>query len=119
MTAGEISIFAIESEITRAFERPSWRGLGFFVIHVIGRRYGVKSPEATMLAVSFDEVERRLSARGNHIAPFAGAAAIDIANAYTKAFYLDHDENNTYFGMDEGRFQEIINSKRLVWGSRW
>jgi hypothetical protein len=44
MTIGDTSIFAIESEITRAFERPSWRGLGFFVIHVAGQRYGIKSP---------------------------------------------------------------------------
>src|ERR1700730_9047249 len=115
MTAGEISIFAIESETTRAFEKPSWRGLGFFVIRVMGRRYGIKSPDATMLGVSFDEVGRRISGRGSHRAPFAEAAATAIANAYTSAVYLDHDENDTYFGMSEDRFAEIVNSNRLVW----
>src|SRR5882762_10341514 len=56
MTAGQTSIFAVESEITQAFERPSLRGLGFFVIHIMGRCYGIKYPDATMLANSFDEV---------------------------------------------------------------
>ncbi len=115
MIAGETSIFAIESEITQAFERLSQRGLGFFVIHVMGRRYGIKSPDATMLAVSFDEVGRRISGRGNHKASFSEADAAEIANAYTSALYLDHDENDTYFGFSEARFTEIIKSSRLVW----
>lgn len=115
MIAGQTSTFAIESEITRAFGRPSQRGLGFFVIHIMGRRYGIKSPDATMLAVSFDEVGRRISGRGKHLAPFADATATDIANAFTSAVYLDHTENETYFGMSEARFTELINSKRLLW----
>jgi hypothetical protein len=116
MITGQTSIFAIESEITRAFEKPSRRGLGFFVIHVMGRCYGVKSPDATMLAVSFDEVRRRISAREKHQAPFAEAGAIDIANAYTSAIYLDHGDNDVkYFGISEARFTEILNSNGLVW----
>jgi hypothetical protein len=91
MTVGDPSTFAIESEITRAFERPSWRGLGFFVIHVAGKSYGIKSAGQSMLACSFDEVGRRLNGRGTHQAPFAEAAAIDIANTYTSAVYLDNN----------------------------
>jgi hypothetical protein len=115
MISGETSIFAIESEITQAFEKQSLRGLGFFVIHVMGHRYGIKSPDATMLAVSFDEVGRRISGRGNHKAAFSEADAADIANAYTSAVYLDHDENDSYFGFSETHFSQIINSSRLVW----
>jgi hypothetical protein len=74
-------LFAIESEITRAFEKPSWRGLGFLVIHVGGQGYGIKSPGQSMLACSFDEVGARITGRGTHHAPFAEAAAIEIANA--------------------------------------
>ncbi len=65
MTIGDTSIFAIESEITRAFERPSWRGLGFFVIHVAGQRYGIKSPGQL--------VSQCWPGRGTHCAPFAEA----------------------------------------------
>jgi len=115
MTVGDTSVFAIESEITRAFERPSWRGLGFFVIYVAGQSYGIKSPGQSMLACSFDEVGRRINGRGTHQAPFADAAAIDIANAYTSAVYLDHNGNQTYFGMSEPEFTETLSSNSLVW----
>ena len=115
MTAGQTSIFVVESEITQAFERPSLRGLGFFVIHIMGRRYGIKSPDATMLANSFDEIGRRISRRGNHKAPFAEADSTDIGNAFTSAVYLDHHENCTYFGMSEAQFVEVVESSRLVW----
>ena len=34
MIVGDPSIFAIESGITKAYERPSFLALGFFVLHV-------------------------------------------------------------------------------------
>jgi hypothetical protein len=115
MTVGDPSVFAIESEIARAFERPSWRALGFFVIHVAGQRYGVKSPGQSMLACSVDEVEARITSRGTHQAPFAEAAAIEIANAYTSAVYLDDEQDQTYFGMSEVQFTKTLYSNSLVW----
>ena len=115
MTVGDTSSFAIESEIARAFERLSFRGLGFFVIHVAGQRYGIKSPGQSMLACSFDEVGRRINGRGNHQAPFAEAVAIDIANSYTSAVYLDNNGNQIYFGMSEAQFTETLYSNSLVW----
>jgi Immunity protein 42 len=115
MTIGDTSTFAIESKITRAFERPSWRGLGFFVIHVAGQSYGIKSPGQSMLACSFDEVGARIDGRGTHQAPFAEAAAIDIANAYTSAVYLDNNGTETYFGMSEAQFTRMLCSNSLVW----
>ena len=114
MTVGDPSTFAIESEITRAFERPSWRGLGFFVIHVAGQSYGIKSPGQSMLACSFDEVGRRLNGRGTHQAPFAEAAAIDIANTYTSAVYRKNGKEN-FFGMSEAEFTKTLYSNLLVW----
>jgi hypothetical protein len=115
MTIGDTSTFAIESEITRAFQKPSWRGLGFFVIHVAGHSYGIKSPGQSMLACSFDEVGTRISGRGTYQAPFAEAAAIDIANAYTSAVYLDDHEDETYFGLSEAQFTKMLYSNSLVW----
>jgi hypothetical protein len=115
MTVGDTSIFAIESEITRAFESPSWRGLGFFVIFVAGQSYGVKSPDQSMLACSFDGVVARIKGRGTHQAPFAEAAALDIANAYTSAVFLEGNENQTYFGLTEAEFTRILGSNYLVW----
>ena len=115
MTIGDTSTFAIESEITRAFARPSWRGLGFFVIHVAGRSYGIKAPGQSMLACTVDEVGTRIAGRSTHQAPFAEAAAIDIANAYTNAVYRDNNGNETYFGLSEAQFTKTLYSNSLVW----
>lgn len=57
----------------------------------------------------------RISGRGKHEAPFAEAAAIDIANAYTSAVYLDKSEDETYFGLSEAEFTKILYSNSLVW----
>lgn len=115
MTIGDTSIFAIESEINRAFDRLSFRGLGFFVIHVAGQVYGIKAPSQTMLACSFDEVERRIDRRGTHQAPFAEFPAIDIANAYTSTVYMDSNGDETYFGMSESQFTKTLYSNSLQW----
>jgi hypothetical protein len=115
MTVGDTSTFAIESEINRAFQRPSWLGLGFFVIHIAGRRYGIKAPGQSMLACSFDEVGRRITARSTHQAVFAQAAATEIADAYTSAVYLDKKENEMYFGLSEAQFTKTLYSNSVVW----
>ena len=115
MTVGDTSTFAIESEITRAFEKPSLRGLGYFVIHVTGQSYGIKSSGQSMLACSLDGVATRITRRGTHQASFAEAAAIDIANAYTSAVYLDSDGDETYFGLSESQFTNALYSSSIVW----
>jgi len=115
MIKGDTSVFAIESEITRAFERLSFRGSGFFVIHVAGRSYGIRAPGQSMLACSLDTVLTRINKRGLHQAPFSDAAATEIADAYTSAVYLDTSGNEIYFGMSGARFTEAINFGSLVW----
>lgn len=115
MIAGDPSVFAIESEMTRAFEKLSWRGLGFFLIQVAGQVYGIRAPGQSMLACSFDEVANRISARGTHQASFAQAAALDIANSYINAIYHDGGKNETYFGMSEVEFTKTLSSSSLVW----
>ena len=54
MLIGDTQEFAIKSFIFKAYARLSFRALGFFVIHVGGRRYGVYESNATMLANSLD-----------------------------------------------------------------
>jgi hypothetical protein len=107
MIVGDPSVFAVESAFDYALERLSLRGVGFFVIHVAGCCYGVKSPDATALANSLDEVEGRISEQGTHIADFAQADAFSIAVAYTTAIYLEHSEHS-FFGMSEDQFRKAI-----------
>jgi hypothetical protein len=112
---GNPSIIGIESSITRAYERLSFRALGFFVIHVGGRCYGVKSPDATLLANSFDEVERRVAMRGSHAVPFATEAdAGKIADSFRNAIYADRQQES-YFDIPRSEFSQMIHSRNIMW----
>jgi hypothetical protein len=104
MIVGNPSTFAIESRITNAYERLSLRALGYFVIHVGGRCYGVRKPDATMLACSFDEVQDRIACRRKYTAPFASEAdAGEIAEAFRNAIYGEH-QKESYFGIPLAEF---------------
>jgi hypothetical protein len=114
MIIGDPSILAIESEITLAYEQQSFLALGFFAIHAGGRRYGVHKPDATMMGCSFDEVERRVAARGSHVAPFAERDATNIVEAFRGAVYADK-QADTYLEMSVRAFVDIIYSNNIAW----
>jgi hypothetical protein len=108
--------FTAQSEITHAYERLSLRALGFFVIHVMDRCYGVNSADATMLANSFDTVCRRIVERGRYNATFAlDPDAGKIASSVSRAIYCEPDENELFFGMTKPQFTDIIYSNDLLW----
>ena len=108
MIIGDPSIFAIESGISEAYERLSLLSLGFFVIHINGRRYGVFEPDATMLACSFGAVEERITHRGRHTAPFANELdAGKIADAFRHAIFADEPEDE-YFENSRESFKELF-----------
>ncbi len=116
MIIGDPSTFAIESGITTAYNRLSLRGLGFFTIFIDGMRYGVHSPDATMLASSLDSVEARLARRGAHTATFAnGVGGTVIADAVRDALYAPDQEAQTFFGMSRPDFESLICSNHLLW----
>jgi hypothetical protein len=116
MIVGNPAVFAIESEISKMYERLSYRALGFFVIHVGGLRYGVYDPEATMLANSFDEVGRRLAERGMHTCGFgAEPEAAKIAVAVSCAVYSDAPGEEQVFGIAPSEFQRQLSAKDLLW----
>jgi hypothetical protein len=115
MIVGDPSRFAIESEISCAFEPLSHRALGYFVIHVGGRQYGVRSSDATMMACSIDEVSERMTHRGNHIAPFAkDLDAGRIADAIYSAIYAKNP-SDAYFQLPLNEFHDLIYTNKLIW----
>ena len=115
MVIGNPSVFAIESIILRAYQRLSFRALGQFVVHVKGRRYGVYEPDATMLAVSLDEISRRLSGRGSHTASFSSEANAErIATAYRMAVYSE-TQLDDYCGLDRDEFCKQLYASRICW----
>jgi len=76
----------------------------------------VCEPDATMLACSFSEVERRLIRRGQHTAPFATEEAGEIADAFRNAIYAEEQEES-YFGIPLPDFAKLFsgNSSDLMW----
>ena len=116
MMIGNPLKLAIESEITQASERPSQMALGFFVIGVMGRSYGVRAPNATTLGPSFNEVGRRIAGRGSHNLPLVMEAdAASVASAFRRVAYGELDANEQFFGMAAGQFRDAIYSNHLVW----
>ena len=116
MIIGDPSTFAIESGITQAYERLSLRGLGYFVIHIGGHRYGVHAPDATMLACSFDEVQERTNRRGRHTAPFANESdGGKVADSYRDAIFAPNHENQSFFNITQTAFSDLVYSNHIVW----
>jgi hypothetical protein len=82
----------------------------------MGRCYGVREPDATMLANPFDEVGRRMDRRGNHNPSFAkDANAEDVAYSFRRAIYDESEEGELFFGMSVRQFTNAISSNRLEW----
>ena len=115
MIVGDTQVFAIESGIATAYERLSLLGLGFFVVHVGGYRYGIHEPHATMLANSLAAIRSRIMSRGQHTAPFASEPeAARVATAFRQAFYAD-DQEDFYFGLPLNDFTGLFAFHDLVW----
>jgi len=116
LTVGNPASFAIEAGISQALERESQFALGYFVIRVSGRAFGVKAPDATCLGCSFGEVARRIRERGRHVAPFAGAAARTIVDAHCRTAYdLVDREHEAFLGMSSDNFQSLMLANHIVW----
>jgi len=117
MIIGDPAAFAIESKIAHAYERLSFRALGFFVIHVGGYRYGVREPDATMLACSLSAVEKRIAERGRHTAPFATESDSGaIADAFRNALYAESPDES-FFGIPLAEFGKLFHqdANDLMW----
>lgn len=115
MIIGEPAVFAIESQISKAYAGLGLRALGLFVIHIGGERYGVYESDATMLANSLDEVARRLKDRGLHIATFAcEPRGSEIADAFRNARFAD-EQKDSFFGIKLDDFVHVFRLNNLVW----
>jgi len=111
MIVGDPAIFAIESSVTAAYSRLSFRALGYFLLYIDGQKYGAQRPDATMLACSFDEVGRRLMDRGMHIAPiYENRSSNEIAKIFRGMHFSDSHDDNEFISAES-----VFISNRLVW----
>ena len=68
-----------------------------------------------MLAISFDEVQRRVARRGSHTATLATEPdAEQIADSFLNACCAD-EQKESFFGIAAEHFREVIYSNHLVW----
>ena len=115
MIVGNPNIFAIESHIETAYANPGFRALGFFVIHVNGKSYGVRNVGATMLACSYDSVQKRIVEEGTHIAPFESVGAAELSSSIIHALYAEADHNRNYWGLSSDEFSNVLHSSQIIW----
>lgn len=116
MIVGNPTTFAIESSITQPYEQLHFRALGYFVIHLGGSMFGVRSSDATMLASSFDEVNRRIARRGAHFAAFGEEPdARRIVDAFRSATYDESRQGERFFGLSSAEFRDIVAANEIVW----
>jgi hypothetical protein len=116
LQVGDPTKLAIESSITQPYERAGQRGLGFFVLHIGGKHYGVRAPEATLLACSFDAVKRRISRRGRHVAVFGQEPSVaGIVDAVQAAMYDTKRQGETFFGMPAYELRRVLVSNDIIW----
>jgi hypothetical protein len=116
MLVGDQFTLAIESSITQPYERPSQRALGFFILHVGGKSYGVRSPDATLLACSFDAVRHRIARRGKHCVAFGSEPnAAKIIDAVHAAMYDEDRQGESFFGMSADELREALASNEILW----
>ena len=106
---GSPATFAIESFMAQVLARPGQRGLGYFCLHVGSKLYGIRSPDATLLACSFDAVVRRIEGRGTHVlAGLDHLDAIAVAQDVHAALYEDLPEEAHPCGMTVIRLSEEL-----------
>ncbi|QKD02310.1 Imm42 family immunity protein [Mesorhizobium loti] len=112
---GDRTSFAIESAITQAFPNHAQGALGYFLIHIRGKAYGVHEPDASMLGCSFEAVNDRLRRRGTHQVLFLSTMdASQIAEAFLDAVYRQTARVD-YFGLPAIEFTEILYGNAIVW----
>lgn len=116
MLAGDVSRFAIETAIKEAYDAPSLKALGSFVVHVAGKSYGAQTSDATLLAVPFDSIRRRIARRGQHCAPFSQFSDTSaLAKALVLAVYGDARPDSTPPGLRGSEIAKILDDNFIDW----
>jgi hypothetical protein len=116
ITSGDPAVFAIESGVVQFFKNPGQRALGYFVIFVKGEQYGVRTENATLLACSFDAVERRINNRGKHAFAYTHNPVECIVESVRAALYVDERQEDIFFGTSSAEeLKEDLALHEIVW----
>ncbi len=115
IASGEPNAFFILSSISEIYPESGKLALGSFQICIRGVLYGVGKADATLLACSFDEVNRRLNNRGKHCSSFPNdATAEEIASSFLMSVYCD-TADVFFLGFRREKFIDDLYENFLVW----
>ena len=104
--------FAIEYGISKAYKQIGLRALGYFVIYINGKLYGIKSNDATCLANSYNTIIERLEMKGKHKTTFSNETNPEtIANAMIYAIYSPIEK--TIF--PEINVKDELYTNKIIW----
>jgi hypothetical protein len=108
LLVGSPSSLAIESSISRVTDHSL--GLGYFVVHLGGRQFGVRREDATLLGNSYDEVVSHIARRGRHTFPRElQSSAVELAVGYLRGEFLEVATN------DDRRLAGALHGAGVVW----
>jgi Immunity protein 42 len=117
LLVGDVSRFVIETAIKESYDSESQMALGSFVVHVAGKSYGVSAADATLLAVPFCSIRRRIAMRGQHCAPFSKFRdATALVEALVSAVYRETRPHEMAFELSMIEIAKILDDNFIDWG---
>jgi hypothetical protein len=114
---GEKSEFAIESELNVPLANIGQRGLGFFVIYIKGRMFGVREEDATMLACSFEAVARRVANAGSQTLDYVHEKTPlqRVVDSVQRSLYDVESIGDTFFDVSSDKFRADVYKSGVLW----
>lgn len=116
MIVGDPAVFAIESSIAEAYEEPNRQAIGTLVIHVAGRCFGVRDPQAVFLTFPLQWVRSTIRHRGKHRADIDPTIPLAAMFEAVMSIWLAKDrEKRTHFGLTANELSDRLFSSGVLW----
>jgi hypothetical protein len=112
---GDTSEFAVEWGLSEAFAQPGQWAIGYFVIYIKGKCFGVKTADATLLGCSFDELGDRLKRRGAHVAAISAYESSELVRVVKSIIYLETHTSSRFFGLSVEDWMAVLYEKYVLW----
>lgn len=112
---GNSERFAIETHVEMVVPKASQLALGYFAIHINGTVYGVREPDATLLACSYDLICSRLGRRGMHLSQLAtNYPAEELVRCIQLAIYEECPPGQCLLGMSPSQLLDELTINELI-----
>jgi hypothetical protein len=113
---GDVNIIAVESYVDQFLPAKGQLGVGYFIIHVAGRVFGVKDRRASVLGNSYYEVCERIGRRGKHDLSFSGQ--VDAKELSLSVLNILYDRGFKKFPLStelETEMERVLYTSNIIW----